>query len=55
MTEQHYAPQDQMDQRQQLLEDYRRLTPENRGRLRAYLETIAAGPDIPPAFPDSAR
>lgn len=54
MTEQHYAPQDQMDQRQQLLEDYRRLTPENRGRLRAYLETLKAAPDIPALSPDSA-
>lgn len=55
MTEQHHAPQDQMDHRQQLLEDYRRLTPENRERLRAYLETIKAAPDIPAAFPDSAH
>ena len=54
MTEQHYAPQDQMDQRQQLLEDYRRLTPENRARLRTYLETLKAAPDIPAPSPDSA-
>lgn len=54
MTEQHYAPQDQMDQRHQLLEDYRRLTPENRARFRAYLETLKAAPDIPSLFLDSA-
>ena len=54
MTEQHYAPQDQMDQRQQLLEDYRRLTPKNRARFRAYLETLKAAPDIPAPSPDSA-
>lgn len=54
MTEQHYAPQDQMDQRQQLLEDYRRLTPENRARFRAYLETLKAAPDILLLSPDFA-
>mgnify|MGYP007004271870 CR=1 FL=1 len=55
MTEQHYAPQDQMDQCQQLWEDYRRLTPENRKRFRAYLETLKAAPDSPAASPDSAQ
>ena len=55
MSDQHSAPQDLTELRQRLIENYRRLMPENRGRLMAYLETIAAGPDIPPAFPDSAR
>ena len=55
MSDQHRAPQDLTELHQRLIEKYRRLTPENRGRLMAYLETIAAGPDIPPAFPDSAR
>ena len=55
MTEQHYAPQNQSDPCQRLLEDYRRLTPENRARFRAYLETLKAAPDIPSLFPDSVQ
>ena len=55
MTDHHRAPQALTELQQRLIEKYRRLTPENRGRLMAYLETIAADPDIPPAFPDSAR
>ena len=55
MSDQHSAPQDLTELHQRLIKKYRRLTPENRGRLMAYLETITAGPDIPPAFPDSAR
>lgn len=55
MSDQHSAPQDLTELHQRLIEKYRWLTPENRGRLMAYLETIAAGPDIPPAFPDFAR
>lgn len=55
MTEQHYAPQGQSDQYQRLLKDYRRLTPENRARFRAYLETLKATPDIPLLSPDFAQ
>lgn len=55
MTEQHHAPHDLTETHQRLLEKYRRLTPENRGRLMAYLETLAASPDIHQASPDSAQ
>ena len=55
MTEQHQAMQDRAEVRQRFLDDYRRLTPENRGRLRAYLETLKAAPDIPALSPDSAQ
>lgn len=54
MSDQHSAPQDLTELHQRLIEKYRRLTPENRGRLRAYLETLKAAPDIPAPSPDSA-
>lgn len=45
--------QDRTEVHQQLLEAYRRLTPENRARLMDYLETLRAQPESPKYVLDS--